>query len=82
MCSDAIRCPWRCCRSPPRTDQDAYIYDLAFGAIADPDAIARRLEAIPGIIGHGLFLGLVDAAYVADGENVRVLERPMPSNRR
>jgi len=65
-----------------RTDQDAYIYDLAFGAIADPDAIARRLEAIPGIIGHGLFLGLVDAAYVADGENVRVLERPMPSNRR
>ena len=62
------------------TDQDAYVYDLAFGTIAHPEAVARRLEGVPGLIGHGLFLGLVDVAYVAEGENVRVLGMPIPSS--
>ncbi|WP_447412983.1 ribose-5-phosphate isomerase A [Clostridium perfringens] len=43
--------------------------------LADPPAIAANLSAIPGVLGHGLFLVEVDAAYIADGSVVSRLER-------
>lgn len=41
----------------------------------DPGALAAAVEAIPGVAGHGLFVGLAAAAVVATEAGVRVLER-------
>ncbi|HET9050495.1 MAG TPA: ribose-5-phosphate isomerase RpiA [Candidatus Dormibacteraeota bacterium] len=38
--------------------------DLAAG-ITDAQALAERLEAIPGALGHGLFLGMTDVVLAA-----------------
>jgi ribose 5-phosphate isomerase A len=43
-----------------RTDQGDFIYDISFGNIADPESLARALENMPGLIGHGLFLSQID----------------------
>ncbi|MEA3051407.1 MAG: ribose 5-phosphate isomerase [Sphingomonadales bacterium] len=61
--------------SPFLTDQKAYIFDLPLGAIPDPEGLARTLERLPGLIGHGLFLDEIDTVVVGEGEGVRVLRR-------
>jgi ribose 5-phosphate isomerase A len=60
--------------SPFRTDGGNAILDAAFGRIPDPDALDRALSAIPGVVEHGLFIGLTDAALVAtpDGGVVEI----------
>ena len=55
------------------TDGGHYILDCAFGAISDPEGLASRLVAVPGVVEHGLFLGLARAVYVADTAGVRVV---------
>lgn len=48
------------------TDQSNFILDCSFPTLAhDPTGIASALENIPGVIGHGLFLGMADEAIVA-----------------
>ncbi|MBY0504412.1 MAG: ribose-5-phosphate isomerase RpiA [Bryobacteraceae bacterium] len=56
-----------------RTDQDNEILDCHAGAIPDPEGLGRELAAIPGIVEHGLFLGLAHRAIVATGPDVREL---------
>ena len=56
--------------SPFRTDGGNAILDAAFGRIPDPDALDRALSAIPGVMEHGLFLGLADAALIATPDGV------------
>ncbi len=63
------------------TDEGNYILDCRFGAIADPEALAARLEAIPGVMAHGLFLGLATLALIAHGETVDVLTPPSTATR-
>jgi ribose 5-phosphate isomerase A len=58
-----------------RTDQDNLIVDCMFAAPFDPIALAARLSAIPGALGHGLFINEVDAAYVAADGKVTAYER-------
>jgi ribose 5-phosphate isomerase A len=58
------------------TDQDNIILDTHFGLIADPEALARQLSLIPGVVGHGLFVDEIDAVYVADRSAVTRVERP------
>ncbi|MBJ7593896.1 MAG: ribose-5-phosphate isomerase RpiA [Candidatus Dormibacteraeota bacterium] len=55
---------------PLRSDNGNLIADGAFEPIADPEGLAARLDAIPGVVGHGLFLGMADLVIVAglDGE--------------
>jgi ribose 5-phosphate isomerase A len=60
--------------TPYRTDSGNMIADCRF-EIDDPGALARRLEEIPGILGHGLFLSEVDAAYIVSDGVVTRLER-------
>ena len=55
------------------TDGGHYILDCAFGAIPDPEGLASRLVAVPGVVEHGLFIGLAQAVYVADTAGVRVV---------
>jgi ribose 5-phosphate isomerase A len=52
------------------TDGGHLILDCAFGAISDPDALADRLSAIPGVVEHGLFIGLATAVVVAGRDGV------------
>lgn len=55
------------------TDGGHYIVDAAFGAIAAPAALASALAAIPGVVEHGLFVGMAEKAYVARPEGVAVV---------
>lgn len=59
-----------------RSDQGNIILDCHFPAIDEPGRLATALQAIPGVMGHGLFLREIDAAYVADRGVVTKLERP------
>jgi ribose 5-phosphate isomerase A len=57
------------------TDQGNLILDCDFGAIADPENLASKLEARAGIVEHGLFLGLATEVIVANAKGVRRLTR-------
>jgi ribose 5-phosphate isomerase A len=58
------------------TDGGHWILDAALGRIAEPAALALKLAAIPGVMGHGLFIGLARTAILAGRNGVRVVERP------
>ena len=58
---------------PYLTDGGHYILDCAFGAIDQPEALAERLAAIPGVVDHGLFIGLATAIFVAGAKGVRIV---------
>ena len=63
-------------RANYRTDQGNLVADCRFPTLGDPQALATTIAAIPGVLGHGLFLDEVDAAYVATNGLVTRLERP------
>lgn len=58
--------------APFVTDGGHLILDCAFGAIADPEALSADLFAIPGVVEHGLFLGLAGAAIVAGSSGISI----------
>jgi len=62
--------------APFVTDQGNLILDCAFGAILEPEVLAFALKRVPGVVEHGLFLGLADLAIVAGSGGVRLLRRP------
>jgi ribose 5-phosphate isomerase A len=64
--------------APYATDNGNWIADCRF-ALDDPGGTAAWLDGIPGVLGHGLFLSEVDAAYIADHGVVSRLERAGPS---
>ena len=53
---------------PLRSDNGNLIADGEFAPIADPEGLAARLDAIPGVVGHGMFLGMADLVIVAGGD--------------
>ena len=59
------------------TDGGHLIFDCAFGAIPDAAALSAALHAVPGVVEHGLFIGLADTVIIAGGAGVRVLGRPV-----
>jgi ribose 5-phosphate isomerase A len=56
--------------SPYLTDNGNQILDCSFGQIADAWALALALSAVPGIVEHGLFVGLAKMALVGHGDRV------------
>lgn len=58
---------------PVLTDNGNLIVDCAFGEIPEPEVLSYALARAPGIVEHGLFIGLADAVIVADPREVRVL---------
>ena len=56
--------------SPYLTDNGNEILDCGFGKIADPPALARELSGTPGVVEHGLFIGLAKLAIVGRGNSV------------
>jgi ribose 5-phosphate isomerase A len=59
--------------SPFVTDGGHYILDCSLGAIADPEALSKILSPIPGVVEHGLFIGIARAAIIAGDDGVAVL---------
>ena len=57
------------------TDGGHWIIDAALGRIPDAKALAAGLVTIPGVVDHGLFIGLAKAAILAGPNGVRVIER-------
>lgn len=47
------------------TDEGHHILDAELGAIRDPEALAEALAAAPGVVEHGLFIGLAHGAILA-----------------
>ncbi len=58
------------------TDGGHWLLDAQLRQIADPQALATRLAAVPGVMGHGLFIGVARTAIVAGPDAIRVIERP------
>ena len=60
---------------PLVTDGGHWLLDAQLQRIADPQELAERLSAIPGVMEHGLFIGLAWTAIVAGPDGVRLIER-------
>jgi ribose 5-phosphate isomerase A len=55
------------------SDGGHWIYDCAFGAIPDPEGLGTALLAIPGVVEHGLFIGLASMAILGTDDGTRVI---------
>ena len=58
------------------TDGGHWIVDAALGRIDDPPALAQALCGIPGVMEHGLFIGIAHMAILAGPDGVKIVERP------
>ena len=57
------------------TDEGHHILDCSFGKIPDPPSLARKLSEMPGIVEHGLFIGMASVVLLASGNQVTELRR-------
>ena len=55
---------------PYVTDENNHILDCRFGEIRDADALASELSAMPGVVEHGLFIGMASVAIFARGGKI------------
>ena len=62
--------------TPFITDGGHYILDCAFGSIPDVNALSAALHTIPGVVEHGLFIGLAKAIILADATGIRHIVAP------
>ena len=60
---------------PYITDEGHHLLDCDFGRIPDPAALAQKLETMPGVVEHGLFLGMANVVLLAKGSEVQELRR-------
>jgi ribose 5-phosphate isomerase A len=58
------------------TDGGHWIVDVHLGRISDAPRLAGLLNVIPGVVEHGLFIGLAGMAMLASPQGIRVVERP------
>ncbi|MCD2184536.1 ribose-5-phosphate isomerase RpiA [Rhizobium sp. GN54] len=56
------------------TDGGHYILDASFGRIPDAEALASALNAIPGVVEHGLFINMASIAIIAGPAGARTLK--------
>ena len=55
---------------PVVTENGNLVLDCAFGPIEDPEGLAADLSRIPGVVEHGLFVGLADDVIVGTDNGV------------
>jgi ribose 5-phosphate isomerase A len=58
------------------TDGGHWIVDAHLGRIADAPRLSGLLNSIPGVVEHGLFIGLASTVVLAGLQGIRVIERP------
>jgi ribose 5-phosphate isomerase A len=56
------------------TDSGNVILDCALGRIPDPETLGDLLKSLPGVVEHGLFLGIADQAFIAGPDGISVIE--------
>jgi ribose 5-phosphate isomerase A len=61
--------------APFVTDSGNFIYDCAFKSIVNPAKLATALSVIPGVVEHGLFVGIATTLILARETGVEVIER-------
>ena len=61
--------------NPFTTDEGHHILDCHFGAIPDPESLARTLNEIPGVVEHGLFINMANIVIMGKGDEVVELRR-------
>ena len=57
------------------TDENNHVLDCRFGEIRDPDGLARQLSEMPGVVEHGLFIGMASVVLFARGKEIVELRR-------
>jgi ribose 5-phosphate isomerase A len=74
---DAATSAWRMAtgESLLHTDGGHLILDLRCESIPDADALAELLDAVPGVVEHGLFIGLADLVVIGEEAGARVVRR-------
>jgi ribose 5-phosphate isomerase A len=65
---------------PFLTDENNYILDCAFNGIPDARALNVAIHAIPGVVEHGLFIGMATQVFVAGAEGISTMVRPQASD--
>ena len=60
---------------PYVTDESNHILDCRFGQIPDADSLARELSEMPGVVEHGLFIGMASVVLLARGSEIVELRR-------
>jgi ribose 5-phosphate isomerase A len=60
---------------PYVTDENNHILDCKFGQIPDADGLARKLSEMPGVVEHGLFIGMASVVLFARGNEIVELRR-------
>jgi ribose 5-phosphate isomerase A len=60
---------------PYVTDEGHHILDCHFGNIPDPAALAHTLSDMPGIVEHGLFVGMANVVVMAESGSVKEFRR-------
>ena len=61
--------------TPYVTDERNHILDCRFGQIADADRLAQQLSEMPGVVEHGLFIGMASVVLFAKGGEIVELRR-------
>jgi ribose 5-phosphate isomerase A len=57
------------------TDNGNVILDCALGRIRNAEKLAAALSSIPGVVDHGLFIGMASVAIIAGTKGVETLNR-------
>jgi ribose 5-phosphate isomerase A len=60
---------------PLVTDGGHWLLDARLQRIPEPRALAAQLCTVPGVLEHGLFIGLAQTAILAGPDGVRLVER-------
>ncbi len=60
---------------PLVTDNGNLIVDCRFPKIEDPQKLEATINAIPGVVDNGLFVGMVDKVIVATNDGIKILEK-------
>lgn len=61
---------------PYTSDQGNYILDCRAERIPDPERLAAAISVIPGVVGHGLFIGMAERAIIATADRVFTVAAP------
>ena len=59
---------------PVVTDGGHLLLDALFGRISKPEALSADLHNVPGVVEHGLFLGLCAKAYIAGPSGIETID--------
>ena len=57
-----------------KTDGGNVIYDIAFGAIQNAPKLAAAISVVPGVVEHGLFIGIATTVLIAGPGDIAVIE--------